>query len=74
VEDGNVSQGKINQPHSPLALRINDAAAVVGVSRSTLYKLIGAKKLPTLKVAGRRLILVSALQALLAESHDQGPT
>jgi len=48
-----------------LALRINEAAAVSGLSRSTLYKLLGAKKLRAVKVGGRRLILRESLEALL---------
>jgi predicted DNA-binding transcriptional regulator AlpA len=48
-----------------LALRINDAVAVSGLSRSTLYKLQALGKLPSIKVAGRRLILREDLVALL---------
>jgi len=58
-------------PDSRLAFRINDAAAAVGLSRSTLYKLIAAKKLRTVKVAGRRLIPSAALHALIAESGGE---
>lgn len=50
------------------ALRVNDAAKSYGVSRSTIYKLMSAKKLATVKIAGRRLIPVDALEALLAEA------
>lgn len=48
-----------------LALRVKDAAAVSGLSRSTLYKLLGQKKLRTVKVGGRRLILRESLEVLL---------
>ena len=58
-------------PKERLAFRINDAAAAVGLSRSTLYKLIAANKLRTVKVAGRRLIPVSALDALITESDGE---
>lgn len=60
-----------HSPLAPLALRIDDAAAAVGLSRSTLYKLIAANKLRTVKVAGRRLIPVSALRALITESGGE---
>jgi excisionase family DNA binding protein len=52
-------------PDDRIALRINDAVAVSGLSRSTLYKLHAEGKLRAVKVAGRRLILREDLQALL---------
>lgn len=48
-----------------LALRIKEAVAVSGLSRSTIYKLVSQKKLRAVKVGGRRLILREDLQALL---------
>ena len=48
-----------------IALRLNEAQAVSGLSRSTLYKLMNAEKLRTVKVGGRRLILREDLQTLL---------
>ncbi len=48
-----------------LAFRVNEAVAVSGLSRSTLYELLKAGKLRAVKVGGRRLILREDLQALL---------
>jgi excisionase family DNA binding protein len=49
------------------ALRINEAAAAYGLSRSTLYKLMApGGPLRSVKVGGRRLIPVEALEALLS--------
>jgi excisionase family DNA binding protein len=53
------------RPDERLALRINDAVLVSGLSRSTLYKLLTAGRLSAIKVGGRRLILREDLQALL---------
>jgi excisionase family DNA binding protein len=53
------------RPEEKLALRINDAVTISGLSRSTLYKLLSAKKLRAVKVGGRRLILREDLQKLL---------
>lgn len=50
------------------ALRLKDAARLYGVSRSTIYKLMVEGKLRTVKIAGRRLIPVDAMEALLAEA------
>ena len=46
------------------AYQVNEAAC--RLSRSTLYKLIAAGTLRSVKVGGRRLIPVEALEALLA--------
>jgi excisionase family DNA binding protein len=48
-----------------LAYRVNDAAKVSGLSRSTIYNLIAEKKLRSTMVAGRRLIPADALRQLL---------
>jgi excisionase family DNA binding protein len=48
-----------------LAYRVNDAAKVTGLSRSSLYNLIAEKKLRSIVVAGRRLIPADALRELL---------
>jgi excisionase family DNA binding protein len=48
-----------------LAYRINDAVKVAGLSRSSLYALIGEGKLRSVRVAGRRLIPADALRDLL---------
>ena len=53
------------RPEEKLALRINDAVAISGLSRSTLYKLHVDGKLRAVKVGGRRLILRDDLRALL---------
>jgi excisionase family DNA binding protein len=45
---------------------VDEAVAVCRLSRSTLYKLIAAGTLRSIKVGGRRLIPVEAIEALLA--------
>lgn len=54
-----------------LAYSIKDAATALGLSRSTLYKLISTGELRTLRIAGRRLIQAADIDAMLsrAESH-----
>jgi excisionase family DNA binding protein len=49
-------------PDIALAYRVNDAADVSGLSRSTIYNLIAEKKLRSIMVAGRRLIPADALR------------
>jgi excisionase family DNA binding protein len=49
------------------AFRINEAAVVYRLSRSTIYNLIAAGKLRAVKIGGRRLIPRDAMEALLAQ-------
>ena len=49
-----------------LALRIAEAAAITGLSRSTLYKLMGEGKLRSVKAGKRRLIMQADLESCLA--------
>jgi excisionase family DNA binding protein len=55
----------IIRPDERLALRINDAALMAGLGRSTIYSLINDGKLRSTKVGGRRLVLRESLQELL---------
>jgi excisionase family DNA binding protein len=48
-----------------LAHRVNAAANIIGVKRSTIYNLINAGKLRSVKVAGTRLIPDDALRDLI---------
>jgi excisionase family DNA binding protein len=54
-----------NLIENKLALRVRDASVAVGLSRSTLCKLMATGKLRSTKVGGRRLILRGDLEALL---------
>jgi predicted DNA-binding transcriptional regulator AlpA len=53
---------------SRLAVGIDDATKLTGLSRSRLYQLIGEKKLRTKHIGRRHLILVSSLHELLGEA------
>ena len=55
-------------PSDRRALRVNDAAVIYGISRSTIYKLMALGTLRTVKVAGRRLIPRDNLEALIGGS------
>jgi len=59
------------QPLERLALRINDAVVVSGLSRSTLYKKMTDGMLPSRMITGRRLILPEDLRRLL-EIEERG--
>jgi excisionase family DNA binding protein len=48
-----------------LAHRVNDAADIIGVKRSTIYNLLREEKLRSVKIGGSRLILDESLRELL---------
>jgi len=62
IMEGSKFQGNSNRR----AYQVNEAVATYRLSRSTLYKLMGAGKLRSVKVGGRRLIPVEAIEALIA--------
>jgi excisionase family DNA binding protein len=49
----------------PLAVTVQEASRITGLSNSTIYELMGAGKLRSEKVAGRRLIFFASLKELL---------
>jgi excisionase family DNA binding protein len=48
------------------ALRVNEVAALYGISRSTIYKIMSDGRLRTVKIGGRRLIPRDAIEALIS--------
>jgi excisionase family DNA binding protein len=48
------------------AFSIRETERAVNLSRATIYRLIAAGKLPTVKIGARRLVPVAAIDALLA--------
>jgi excisionase family DNA binding protein len=56
-----------SQTQERRALSIREAARTCGLSRATIYRLIADGKLATSKIGARRLVPVSAIDALLRE-------
>jgi excisionase family DNA binding protein len=52
-----------------LAYRVNEAAELLGISRSSIYVLFENGQLPFVKVAGRRLVRRSDLLELLQKAE-----
>ena len=50
---------------SPRAVSIIQAGLMLNVSRSTIYRMIGAKRLRTIKVGARTVIPIASLDAIL---------
>lgn len=55
-----------------LLLSVRDAAKALGIGRTTLYKLISCGAVPSVAVAGRRLIAVADLEAYVARLRAGG--
>lgn len=47
----------------PLVIGTTEAARLLGISRPTLYQLLGRSDFPCFRVGSRRLISVAGLQA-----------
>ena len=55
-----------------LAVSVEDAAAMAGVGRTTLYAALSAGSLRSLKIGKRRLIRLEALRAWIAAHEAEG--
>lgn len=49
----------------PLTLSIKDAAKLLGLGRSTIYRLIGDRQLETVKVGRRTLIKTASIRSVV---------
>lgn len=56
-------------PDKALAYSVTDAAAVLGVGRSTMFALIAAGDIKSLLVKRRRLVSHAALEAFIAKQE-----
>ena len=68
MTDNNLS----NSIQNKRALRINEASALYGISRSTIYKIMGEGTLRTVKIGGRRLIPRDAIESLISVDTNKG--
>jgi excisionase family DNA binding protein len=53
--------------HRALVASVGEAARMLGVSRASVYRLIGLGKLKTVKIGARRLVPLGGIHALLNE-------
>lgn len=58
---------KMKPPETPIAVSIADACRIAGVGKTTVYELVNANKLESIKLGRRRLIKFASLEALLKE-------
>ena len=51
--------------HEPITTTIGDFSRLTGLGRSTIYELLGERKLDSVKIGKRRLILLDSYRRLL---------
>lgn len=56
----------------PIAMRVPDACRFIGISRSTLYVLIGKGAVEVVKFGASTLILTDSLRALVNQKRQPG--
>lgn len=64
----------MSQTHkiAPLSVSVEDAARIVGYSRSGVYELISIGDIKTFKLGRRRLILMTELKAWVERAAKDG--
>ncbi|AMB86675.1 DNA-binding protein [Pseudomonas agarici] len=60
------------QQIAPLSVSVEDAAKIVGYSRSGVYELIASGDLKAFKLGRRRLILMAELKAWIERAAQAG--
>jgi hypothetical protein len=57
----------------PLTVTIATARQITGLGNTTIWKLIGEKKLQTVCIGRRRLVVYESLRSLVAPAPDMPP-
>ena len=60
--------GNLGLPLEPLTVTVKETERLTGLGTTTIYKLIGAKELQTVKIGARTLIVYSSIKKLLGLS------
>ena len=55
----------------PLAVTVKHACGLIDVGNTTMWGLIKSRRVETITVGRRRLVVFKSLQSLLDQSHDQ---
>lgn len=53
----------------PLAVSLAEAGRLLGVGRTTAFRLANAGQLPTIQLGGRRRVPIAALERMLARAE-----
>lgn len=58
----------MQEKNEPIALRINDVCRALGISRTSVYKIIAEGQLKTVRIAGRTLVLRTEIERLVSDA------
>ncbi len=61
---------KARTPADPVAVSVQDAAEMLGISKHTLYRLIHSDELPHIFLGGRYVIPLVVIERMLADAMD----
>lgn len=59
-------------PVEPLLVRVEEAARILSLSRSTIYEMLDSGELPSVRRGAARRIPVTALRAWVAQQTEAG--
>lgn len=65
-------QHSISQTPAPLLIRVEEAARMLSLGRSTIYELMASGELPSVTIGTARRIPLAALQSWIAEHTKYG--
>jgi excisionase family DNA binding protein len=65
--------GQPDPPIEPLLIRVEEAARMLSLSRSTIYEMLDAGELPSVRRGVARRIPLAALRAWVAERTTSHP-
>jgi excisionase family DNA binding protein len=68
-ESGPTALSQPKEAVEPLTVSIKDASRLLGLGRTTIYRLISDRELETVKVGNRTLIKAASIRSLV-EVHD----
>ena len=57
-------------PVEPLSYNVEDACRMIGIGRTSIYRLATEGKIRIIKVAGRSLVPADSLRALIATASN----
>jgi excisionase family DNA binding protein len=64
------TQDSARGSREPWLLRVEEAAELLGVSRSSVYNLINTQQLPTIRIAGCRRIPMDGLREWITQQSE----
>ena len=62
-----INSGAAFEAPRPLAVTVSAACKFIGVGRTTMWALIKAGRIQTVRIGRRRVVLFASLEALLAQ-------